>query len=133
MKKGKVYRSRKMTWVMSLMVLISSYFIYDYYVSMLNGVEPVGINLVFVILMSFCIVMMEYVVLYGFIWVRVETYKLKNKAKRFAYHYDRIMKAFADKDYDKFKSTYNNRFENDPAHKHFADKIKFAYEVVTKK
>lgn len=132
MKKGKVYLARKLTWIMSLIVLISSYFVWNYYVGMLNGAPLENINLIFVIMISFCSVMMEYVFLYSLIWVRVGTYKMKNKAKRYAYQHDRVLKAFDDGDYDMVKHIYDNRFKNDDEHKYFADKIKFAYNLVTK-
>lgn len=138
MKKGKVKKAKLLTYLMSLLVLVSSYFIYQYFNDI---VTPTGsetemvlrMHYVFVYAMTICTTLMIWTFGNFIIWIGPTTYKMKNNAKRFAYHHDRIMKAFSDKDYDKVKNTYDNRFKNDTEHEHFANKIKFAYEVVTKK
>jgi len=131
MKKGNVYLARKLTWVISVITLISIPFFWDTNVKLINGEPLEGIYLIMVIMFTFMYTFMLFVVLCAIIWLSISNRKAKITAKRYAYHYDRTIKAFEDKDYEKVIYIYRNRFKNDEDHKNQTEKFLFAYNVIT--
>ena len=80
--------------------------------------------------MTICMTIILWFVGVFIIWLKPSTYKLKLNARRFAYHYDRCIKAFEDKDYDKVYDTYTKRFKNNEGNKYLTEKLIFAYNIV---
>ena len=132
MKKGRVYRAKKLTWLISLITLASSYFMWNYYYSIELGTGVNGFNLLFVIIITFYSLFFLYVILYSIIWIPVELHKNKITKERYNYHYNRALTAFYNKDYDKVKNIYDNRLKNDKNYEEYTNKIKFTYDIVTK-
>lgn len=128
---SKVKRAKWLTLIAVIISLISIKFMWNLNKDITQNPEDLkGFYLFVAIFLTFMMSFMIFVALHTIIWLRVQTYRIKLNLKRYAYHYNRTIKAFEDNDYDKVIYIYRNRFENDEEHKNQTEKFLFAYNVI---